>query len=242
MEIINTAIVTGGANGIGKAIAARLGYLGFRVIIADIDETKGSLIAESLPDALFIKTDVSNESDILNLFKNLDENQLTVNVLINNAGISKFKPFIQLTTIEWDEVINTNLRSAFLLSREFAKRHIKGTPGRIINIASTRHLMSEPDGEAYAASKGGLVSLTHAQAISLSNTGITVNCISPGWIHTGDESALCEDDHLQHPSGRVGNPSDVASLCAFLCSSESDFITGQDFCIDGGITKKMIYR
>jgi len=241
MENIQTAIITGGANGIGKAIASRLGESGFRVIIADLDQTNGNILAHSLPNALFKKTDVSNESDILNLFKYCDENQFTINVLINNAGISKFKPLIQLTTTEWDETINTNLRSAFLLSREFARRHVKGTFGRIINIASTRHLMSEPNGEAYAASKGGLVSLTHALAISLSNTGITVNCISPGWIHTGDKSELTNDDHFQHPAGRVGHPTDIAAMCAFLCNSENDFITGQDFCIDGGITKKMIY-
>jgi hypothetical protein len=241
MKNTPTAIITGGANGIGKAIATKLGESGYQIIIADTDEPNSISVAQSLPNALFFKTDVSNEANILRLFKFIDENKYPSNVLINNAGISKFKPLVQLTTSEWDGVLNTNLRSSFLMAREFTKRHITGHSGRIINISSTRHLMSEPGGEAYAASKGGLISLTHALAISLANTGITVNCISPGWIHTGAESELSKDDHIQHPAGRVGRPTDIASMCAFLCSSESDFITGQDFCIDGGITKKMIY-
>ena len=114
--------------------------------------------------------------------------------------------------------------------------------GVIINIASTRALMSEPDSEAYAASKGGIVALTHALAASLAPDRIRVNCISPGWIETGDYSQLREEDHHQHLSGRVGRPDDIARACLFLSSSENDFINGENIVIDGGMTRRMIYE
>ena len=139
----------------------------------------------------------------------------------------------------WDSVINTNLRGAFLCSRKAAEVMKKNGGGSIINIASTRAFMSEPMSEAYAASKGGLVALTHALAASLSDDRIRVNCISPGWIETGDYSILKESDHLQHFSQRVGKPSDIAQACIFL--AENDFINGENIIIDGGMTKKMIY-
>lgn len=109
-------------------------------------------------------------------------------------------------------------------------------------MASTRYLMSEPDSEAYAASKGGIVSLTHALAISLSKYNITVNCISPGWIDTGHYGELRPIDHEQHPSNRVGTPEDIARMCIYLCQPENNFINGQNIIIDGGMTKKMIYE
>lgn len=108
-------------------------------------------------------------------------------------------------------------------------------------MASTRYLMSEPNSEAYAASKGAIVSLTHALAISLSEFNITVNCISPGWIDTGHYGDLRPEDHKQHPSGRVGKPEDIARTCLFLCDPANDFINGQNIVVDGGMTKKMIY-
>ncbi len=114
--------------------------------------------------------------------------------------------------------------------------------GRIINIASTRYLQSEPGSECYAASKGGIVSLTHALALSFSDYNITVNSISPGWIQNEDYRLLKRSDHNQHPSGRVGRPSDIASACLFLAAPENDFINGQNIVIDGGMTKKMIYE
>jgi NAD(P)-dependent dehydrogenase (short-subunit alcohol dehydrogenase family) len=113
--------------------------------------------------------------------------------------------------------------------------------GFVINIASTRALMSEPDTEAYAASKGGILALTHAFAASLAPDRIRVNCISPGWIETGDYDAIKPDDHRQHFSGRVGKPEDVARACLFLSHAENDFINGINLILDGGMTHKMIY-
>jgi hypothetical protein len=114
--------------------------------------------------------------------------------------------------------------------------------GAIVNIASTRALMSEPHSEAYAASKGGIVAITHALAASLSNEHITVNAISPGWIETGDYSQLTDKDHNQHLSKRVGKPEDIAKGCLYLTSEENDFVTGINLIIDGGMTRKMIYE
>ncbi|MCC8019399.1 MAG: SDR family oxidoreductase [Rikenellaceae bacterium] len=113
--------------------------------------------------------------------------------------------------------------------------------GRIINIASTRWAQSEPGSEGYAASKGGIVSLTHALAASLSGSGVTVNCISPGWIETGDYGALSSADHAQHPSGRVGRPGDIARVCLMLADPRNGFIDGDNIVVDGGMTRKMIY-
>jgi hypothetical protein len=117
---------------------------------------------------------------------------------------------------------------------------LQATGGAIVNVASTRALQSEPDSEAYAASKGGLVALTHALARSLA-PHVRVNCVSPGWIHTGDEP-LAAADHAQHLSGRVGRPSDVGRLVRFLLAPENAFITGANYVIDGGMTRKMIYE
>lgn len=189
----------------------------------------------------FIKTDVKKEEEIICLMELTMQKFQRIDVLINNAGISKFTPFFELTVEEWDMVINTNLRSVFLCSREAAK-YMKNNGGSIINIASTRAFMSEANTESYSASKGGIIALTHAMAASLSQYRIRVNSISPGWIHTGNWDELREIDHQQHWSQRVGKPSDIARACLFLADKNNDFITGENIIIDGGMTRKMIYE
>jgi len=242
MQIANkTVLVTGGANGIGKAIVSMFLKQNCNVVITDKDIESGKELERLNPNTQFIPADLSDSKDIDTLFAKIASQKITIDILINNVGISNFKPMIEMTIDEWDQIINTNLRSAFICSRQFAIQHPKATYGRIINIASIRHLMSEPHGEAYAASKGGLVSLTHALAVSLQDVNVTVNCISPGWIHTSDPSTLSANDHTQHLSKRVGKPEDIANMCRFLCEEENDFITGQNFYVDGGMTKKIIY-
>jgi NAD(P)-dependent dehydrogenase (short-subunit alcohol dehydrogenase family) len=150
-------------------------------------------------------------------------------------------PF-EISVEEWDEIINTNLRSVFLCSREAAKVMKISGGGSIVNIASTRAFMSEPNSEAYAATKGGIVALTHAMAASFSPYHIRVNCISPGWIETGDYARLTDADHEQHFSGRVGKPEDVAKACLYLTSDGNEFINGTNIILDGGMTRKMIYE
>lgn len=240
-----TVLVTGGAHGIGRAIADAFLQEGAIAIILDKDEMTGQAYVQEcqtkgLP-AFFYPIDLTFADEVCQLFRQISE-KYHPDILVNNAGKGYFKPLTELSIDEWDEIINLNLRAAFILSREFA--HVnKGTSyGRIINIASTRAIMSEPNSECYAASKGGIVALTHALALSLSSEKITVNCISPGWIHTREDEILREDDHLQHPSGRVGQPADIARACLFLADEQNDFINGQNFIIDGGMTRKMIYN
>jgi len=165
-----------------------------------------------------------------------------LDILINNAGIFKSISPYDISMEEWDNVIHTNLRSVFLCSREAAKyMRLNIYGGSIVSMASTRAFMSEPHTESYAATKGGIISLTHALASSFSPDQIKVNCISPGWIETGDYLQLRDIDHDQHISRRVGKPEDIAKACFYLTDERNDFITGTNITVDGGMTKKMIY-
>ncbi|MTH51997.1 glucose 1-dehydrogenase [Bacillus mangrovi] len=241
-----TVIITGASNGIGKGIATAYCREGYSVVLADKDAEQGKeLEAELLEQndrVLFLKTDVRNPEDIKNCVEEAVRTFGSVDILINNAGVTAFKDPFELDVQEWDDVLSINLRSVFLFSRE-AARHMKdGTGGSIVNIASTRAGMSEPGSEAYAASKGGIVALTHALAASFADYSITVNAISPGWIHTGKMDELREKDHVQHFSGRVGEPSDIAGACLYLTQSANSFVNGANLVIDGGMTRKMIYE
>ena len=241
---IPTAVITGGGNGIGKEIAVTFALNGYIVVVADRDDTSGEYAAREINSrggkAIFHHVDISLPDEIPGLMKAAYDIAGRLDVLINNAGFGIWVSPDLLTLIEWDSVINTNLRGAFLCSREAAAGMRKSGGGNIINIASTRALMSEPFSEAYAASKGGLIALTHALAASYSDYNIRVNCISPGWIETGDYTVLRDIDHKQHFSGRVGKPSDIAEACIFLV--KSGFINGENIIIDGGMTRKMIYE
>lgn len=238
-------IVTGAGRGIGRGIAQLYSSYGAKVIIADrnLEDCKETelLIRKVGKECRSRLTDVGNPEDIVSLMNDTVENEGRIDILINNAGITCWKSPYELTVDEWDSLIHINLRSVFLCSREAAKYMKEQGGGAIVNIASTRALMSEPHTEAYAASKGGVLSLTHALAISLGPDRIRVNSISPGWIETGDYSQLSKADHEQHPAMRVGNPEDIARACLFLTSDENDFITGENLVIDGGMTRKMIY-
>lgn len=240
------AIVTGASNGIGKAVAAAFAQKGAKVAVADIEEAAGRQIVRDIQDgggsAVFVKTDVRQEEDIIQLMKQTKETFGQIDILINNAGKMIRKTPYELELEEWDDIIHTNLRSVFLGSREAAKYMRENeNGGAIINIASTRAFMSEANTESYSATKGGIIALTHALAVSFSDDRITVNSISPGWIETGDYSKLSKADHEQHLSKRVGTPEDIARACLFLSAKENDFVTGANFTIDGGMTKKMIY-
>ncbi|MDC3417705.1 SDR family NAD(P)-dependent oxidoreductase [Aquibacillus salsiterrae] len=239
-------IVTGGANGIGRGIVQAFTEEGATVVLADVDEPSGNSVQEqasSNGSVYFVKTDLRNPDEINNLFTFTKDKFGTIDILINNAGVSRFKNVYDLSVEEWDDVININLRATFLCSQAAAKvmrSNKKG--GAIVSIASTRAFMSEPDSEAYAATKGGIVALTHALSMSLQDDLITVNSISPGWIETENYAHLRENDHKQHPSKRVGKPEDIARACLFLTDEHNDFITGENIIIDGGMTKKMIYE
>jgi NAD(P)-dependent dehydrogenase (short-subunit alcohol dehydrogenase family) len=223
------ALVTGGAQGIGKAIAERLAARAWRVAVADIRKS----------DFFFVRTDVSREPAVRNCVGRVVKEFGRLDAVVNNAGIASpgNGRVDRLSLREWNRRIGSNLTGAFLMAKH-AAAHLRRSRGAIVNIASTRALQSEPDTEAYAASKGGLVALTHALAMSL-GPEVRVNCVSPGWIA---HQPVRKKDHAQHPVGRVGNPQDVAELVAYLISEAAGFVTGQNFVIDGGMTKKMIYE
>ena len=239
-------IVTGGGRGIGRCIAQGYAYAGGKVVIADINEVTGNETAKQIRregnEAIYVSTDVSIPSDIERLIKITDEEYGKIDILINNAAVNRWSSPYLLAVEEWDRIINTNLRSVFICSREAAAVMRRNGGGSIVNISSTRAIMSEPDSEAYAASKGGIIALTHAMSVSLSKDRIRVNSISPGWIETENYSSLRDIDHEQHIAGRVGKPEDIAAACRFLTADDSGFITGANLVIDGGMTRKMIYE
>ncbi|MEA5451920.1 SDR family oxidoreductase [Leptolyngbya sp. CCNP1308] len=246
------ALVTGGAQGIGLGIAQLLLTQGWRVAIADVNEAAGAALPETLSQFgesfSFVPCDVAQESDVERCVAATLDRFGQLNGLVNNAGIANpySGPIENLALEDWNRWIGTNLTGYFLMVKH-AVRHLRAAQGAIVNIASVRALQSEPDSEAYAASKGGIVALTHALAMSL-GPAIRVNCISPGWIdvsalkHPPQESHLSPTDHAQHPVGRVGQAQDIAEMAYFLLSDQAGFITGQNIVIDGGMGRKMIYE
>lgn len=240
------AVVTGAGKGIGRTVAQAYAEHGAKVVIAERNEHDGKeaerLIRTEGGEAFFQLADVSRPEQIEALMNKTVERYGRIDILINNAGVSRWKSPYELAVEEWDEIINTNLRSVFLCSREAAKAMRKQGGGTIVNIASTRALMSEPHSEAYAATKGGIVALTHALAVSFADDRIQVNAISPGWIEANDYQALRSADHQQHPSKRVGKPEDIARACLYLTSAGNEFVNGENIVIDGGMTRKMIYE
>jgi len=223
------ALITGGARGIGAAIASKLNAQGWTVVVADRDP---ALVGRS------VICDVSDEAAVASLIDGIRTTETRLDALVCNAGFGITKPIADLSLPEWSSVLATNLTSIFLLTRA-AETLLRQSNGSILTIASTRAHMSEPNTEAYAASKGGIVALTHALAISL-GPNVRANCISPGWIRTKGPEPTAEE-HAFHPAGRVGTPEDIAALAAFLLGPDSRFITGAEFTVDGGVTRKMIY-
>ena len=248
--------ITGGGAGIGRAIAWHFARAGYAVSITDQDRQAGrealEVMREAGTKALFVPGDVSRPADVARWLSKTKSELGCPDVLVNNAGIEIRKDVLKLRSAEFDRVIAVNLRGTFLCSQAVAKmmarRGSTRERGCIINIASTRALMSEAGTEAYTASKGGILALTHGMAISLAKHRIRVNSISPGWIETADWQKASKArtphhskaDREQHPVGRVGAPDDIAKACRFI-AEDSGFMTGQNLVLDGGMTVKMIY-
>ena len=224
-----TVLVTGGTRGIGQGTARLLAQRGYQVAVADLDGDT------ALP---FFRCDVSKEPSVRSCVRAVLRSFGRLDALINNAGLADpaDRPVEKLSLSDWNRRIGVNLTGVFLMTKHCTP-HLRKANGAIVNIASTRALQSEPHTEAYAASKGGVVALTHALAMSL-GPQVRVNCISPGWIA---KTRLARKDHAQHPVGRAGRPEDIGEMVAFLISDAAGFITGQNFVVDGGMTRKMIY-
>ncbi|MFZ2657166.1 MAG: SDR family oxidoreductase [Victivallales bacterium] len=246
------AIVTGGAQGIGKGITRHFLGLGMKVVMVDLDEEAGLETLDEYKDLgelRFVRTDISIEAEGKNAVDKTIGYFGSLYALINNAGIPYpgTVPPEELSIEQWNRIIGVNLTGSFIMAKHSIP-HLKESRGAIVNISSTRALQSEACNEAYSSSKGGIIALTHALANSLSGK-VRVNCISPGWIITGDmlkkknrrKTELTQADHDQHPAGRVGKPEDIAEMAAFLISEKAGFTTAQNFVVDGGMTKKMIY-
>lgn len=250
--------VTGGGAGLGRGIAWHFARAGYAVSITDRDRQAGKeslqVMQQAGAEALFVPGDVSHPGDMKRWLLQTKAKLGCPDILVNNAGTEIRKDVLKLSIAEFDRVIATNLRGTFICSQTVAKMMARrGRPkdqeqGCIINIASTRALMSEAGTEGYTASKGGIVALTHGMAISLARHRIRVNSISPGWIEVSDWQKAAQAktphhskaDREQHPVGRVGVPEDVAKTCQFI-AEDAAFMTGQNIILDGGMTVKMNY-
>ncbi|MCW0482921.1 SDR family oxidoreductase [Gaoshiqia sediminis] len=242
-------VVTGGGQGVGRMITRLLLEKGFRVTVLEVDEEAIRELKEIFPseNLLVVETDVSSEIQVKTALEFAVETFGRIDGLVNNAMVQIDKPITELQVAEWERVLAINLTGPFLCAK-YAAGELRQNKGSIINLCSTRALQSEPNTEAYSASKGGLLALTHALAMSLA-PDVRVNAISPGWIEVSALKKksqqrpvhLSAEDHAQHPAGRVGRAEDIANMVLFLLQPENDFITAQNFVIDGGMTKKMIY-
>jgi len=254
----NTIAITGGAQGIGRAGALHFSGLGWRVAALDRDEGALAELSDVIPaDRLLTRCcDVGDEDAVRDAFARIDEwaGNAGLACLVNNAAIADpyCGPLEDVSLADWQSWIDASLTAAFLCSRAavpLLRRHADRADeaASIVNISSTRAVMSEPESFAYAASKGGIDALTHAMAVSL-GPQIRVNAIRPGWIETRDWQKASEReqvehraiDRSQHPAGRVGRPQDVAEAIEYLTGA--GFVTGQHITIDGGMTVKMIYE
>lgn len=244
-------LVTGGAQGIGKGIAEAVLAVGGSVLIGDLDADAGRACLaawDAGERAAFLVLDVSREASVKRFVAAALRRFGRIDGLVNNAGIADpvTGPLHQLDWSEWKRRIDTNLGGTFLCSKH-ALPALTRSNGAIVNIASSRAHQSEPDTEAYAASKGGIVAFTHALAISAGP--VRVNAINPGWVvvdawkKPGARRTphLSAADHAQHPVGRAGLPPDIGALAVFLLSSQAGFITGENITVDGGIARKMQY-
>lgn len=220
-----TVVVTGGASGIGKTICDEFRKKGSNVCIIDLKEND------------YFVGDIANEEILHSFVEKVIGDYQKIDYLINNAMISK-GGLMDCSYDEFNYVLKVGAAAPFMLSKLFLNHFNKGAC--IVNISSTRAKMSQPNTESYTAAKGAITALTHCLAITLAGK-VRVNSISPGWIDT-DFKVYEGPDAEQHPVKRMGNPLDIANMVLYLCSDKASFITGQDFCIDGGMSKQMIYH
>ncbi|WP_432665138.1 3-oxoacyl-[acyl-carrier-protein] reductase [Wukongibacter baidiensis] len=239
-----TAIVTGGSRGIGKAIALNLAENGANVVVNYTSSPdKAALVVEEIKamgrEAMAIKADVSNPEDVNNLVKEVGKHFSNIDILINNAGITRDTLLIRMKDDDWDKVIDINLKGTFLCTKLIAKKMMKQRSGKIVNITSVVGVMGNAGQANYAASKAGVIGLTKSTAKELASRGINVNAVAPGFIQTEMTDKLSEEvveNYTKNiPLGKLGEAKDVANVVAFLCSEEASYLTGQVIKVDGGM-------
>jgi len=236
-----TVIVTGSARGIGRIIAEKFSSLGANVVISDIDQEQAESVAGEIGgSAIGFKANVTDSEDVQNLFERTIKEFGQIDIVVNNAGITRDTLLIRMHEKDWDMVLDINLKGAFLVTKSAAKLMMKQRYGRIVNISSVVGLTGNAGQANYAASKAGLIGLTKSTAKELGARGITVNAVAPGFIATDMTENLPEDAKEAFLSKllikRAGTPEDIAAAVAFLSSDEASYITGQVLTVDGGLT------
>lgn len=237
------AIITGGAQGIGKETVQKFSAEGATVVIWDVVEDKGTQLVEELKksghEALFIKVDVTNLASTEAAAKSVVEKYGKIDVLINNAGITRDASLLKMTAEQWQQVINVNLTGVFNCTKAAAPYMVEKKTGRIVNTSSVVGLYGNFGQSNYVATKSGIIGLTKVWARELGRKGITVNAVAPGFIATEMIKTVPENiiKSLEEktPLGRLGKPSDIANAYLFLCSNEADYINGTVLSVDGGL-------
>ena len=239
-----TAVVTGSGRGLGKSIALKLAQMGANIVLNDIAASDAvDATAEEFKAAGFnvvvTKGDVRNFEDAEAMVNIAVETFGSIDILVNNAGITKDMLMIKMSEKDWDDVLDINLKGAFLCTKAATKRMMKQRSGRVINIASVAGVMGNAGQANYSASKAGLIGLTKSTAKEFASRGITCNAVAPGVIQSKMTDVLpdkVKENYLNNiPLGRFGTPEDVANVIGFLASSDSNYVTGQVIHIDGGL-------
>jgi NAD(P)-dependent dehydrogenase (short-subunit alcohol dehydrogenase family) len=246
-------IVTGSGRGIGKGIALEFAKEGAAVIVSTLEEDEGRETVKEIQEmegiAELVQTDVSSEDSVRNMVELVMNTHRRIDVLVNNAGITLFKPLLEATLEDWEKVINIDLRGVFLCSKYVAAQMVKQQKGSIINISSNHAVATLPDAEIYAAAKAGVNGMTRSMALSLGKSGIRVNAICPGftdtphyrkWLETGGNAGEIEKEvKWLHAGSRISTPEDIGKLAVYLASDDAEMITGAELIIDGGLSARL---